>query len=304
MTKRARQDGEFILNSVEDFLALEDTPQGHVSILSGGAYIDLYVEPFEDSRSIIFCFHGAIDPETRLPYFLGRGVTSGLPATRVFVSDPSLIEDTSFSLGWYLGSPAQPRLVDDLCLIFNKLCLLSRSLHMIFFGSSGGGFAALQFSRFFPGSLALPMNPQTDLVMHRQSQTARFTRAVWGKELIEEMRYDLPVNLVHLYAMGSPNTVGYIQNCNDWFHIQKHQVPFMRAHGASGRVFMLMDRWGNGQGLGHDPAPKDVVRSILAAAAVANGSWAAALRENGFSNETSTAEISATLKRKPHPDRI
>lgn len=289
-----------IYPSVEDFLSMERVQPGRLCIMDSGRPIDILFDPVENSQTALVCFHGAIAADTSLPFFLGRGVTEGLGTTRIFVSDSTLLLGEGFSLSWYIGSASQPRLVESLTLILAKLFSVSGSAHKVFFGSSGGGFAALLYSRLFPGSLALPMNPQSNLLEHRDSATGPYSRAAWGVESLEQIEEKIPLNLVGLYDQFFPNTIGYIQNLWDWIHIQKHQLPFLEAHGDHPRLLMLMGRWGDGLvDSGHIPAPKGLVRSFLAAAASADGQWVDGLRSVGFSSETLPKDVSASLKRHP-----
>ena len=78
--------------------------------MHSGLPIDILFDPVDNSQTALVCFHGAIAEGTSLPFFLGRGVTEGLGATRIFVSDPTLVAGEGFSLGWYIGSAAQPLL--------------------------------------------------------------------------------------------------------------------------------------------------------------------------------------------------
>src|SRR6185312_3746617 len=104
---------------------------------------------------------------------------------------------------------------------------LDKPQRLVFFGASGGGFAALYYSYFFPGSLALPMNPQTILANYSPRPVTEYTATAWGAEDIK----DAPIlsDLRELYAEGLPNTVGFIQNVQDTHHRDRHAAPWVRG---------------------------------------------------------------------------
>lgn len=83
---------------------------------------------------------------------MGKGVTAGLPANRIFISDPSLRKSKDFNIGWYAGSKQQPDLQEILADVIRRIVRETGGYNVVFFGSSAGGYASLALSRFFPTS--------------------------------------------------------------------------------------------------------------------------------------------------------
>ncbi len=265
------------------FLSAEIVPPGILSIGSNGVPIDVMNSP-ADSDTTIVSLHGAIDSQAPLPMLVGFGVTRGLPASRIFISDPSLYISEKLGLSWYAGSMVQVDLQRQLVSIIERIVASTNSKNLIFFGSSGGGFAALALSRQFSGSLALAMNPQTSLAEYYPTAVDRYLSNAWSVDDgdLGKLPNSVQHDLVSAYIDGFENTVGYMQNVRDFFHIQKHLIPFINGVPSNPNVYVLMERWGEDGGDGHVPAPKDKIQEILTAAASCSGDWDSGLSAVGF----------------------
>lgn len=279
------------------FLLADRIPDGQLEINHRSLPIELLNLPAGSDTTFVF-FHGAAEKDVRLPWFVGKGISSGLPVNRIFISDPSLRTAEELRLSWYAGSAAQPDLQEALADIIRRIVRETGGYNLVFFGSSGGGFATLAVSRFFPSSLALAVNPQTSLGRYYKSASNRFMTHGWGmtdRELTE-LPGTVAHDLVRSYQAGFRHTVAYVQNARDWFHIQNHQLPFLEAVGASENVYMLMDRWGPATGDGHTPPPKELLRQSFELLANCRGDWSSALLASGFQQGTRPQDVSARLR--------
>lgn len=204
-----------------------------------------------------------------------------------------LYKSKDLGLAWYAGSVESPSLQSILAAIVRKIVELSGSKHVVFFGSSGGGFAALEMAHRFPNSLALAMNPQTRITEFFPRIVSNYFNIAWGLSETDESKLpaDVHTDLVSLYEGGFSNNVAIIQNARDWFHIQKHQIPFLNVVGDSQSVIMRMDRWGVEGDNGHIPAPKDVLRPVFEQLAVASGDWKTALLRSDFQEDTTSEAV-------------
>lgn len=257
---------------VDRFLAVGEMPAG-VLCVGGVLPIDMHHVP-SDGPTMVVCFHAALVGEVRLPFLTGAGVTADLPASRLSLSDPTLYLSDDLALSWYAGSRHQPDLQDRLAQVVRHTATVTGARHLVFFGASGGGFAALEMAHRFPGSLALVMNPQTSILRYHPEPVARYTATAWGGTMGDTARADL----ADVYATDADVTVAYMQNATDTFHIDNHLAPFLSAHADQARVHTLMGEWGEG----HVVPPKDLIRSVLTAAVAANGKWSGALDGQGF----------------------
>lgn len=183
---------------------------------------------------LIVTFHGALD-RTRytLPRFERLATTGEFGQSMMFFSDPTLWADPTFQLGWYTGwknQEVQP-LVAEWAITAAHAVGASR---IIFTGSSGGGFAALQVSALVPGSVCLAFNPSTSIHGYLSGGTSTGTQRtyvkvlypelaggnVWAMDFTDDWAAGLGdrMSVRKRYATPRENYVMYADNPNDWHH--------------------------------------------------------------------------------------
>lgn len=269
--------------SLQEFLEAPSIPAGIQSIWHNGCPIDVMFQPNGQPTTIV-TFHGASDENTRLPYFVGAGITNGLPVNRIYLCDPSLYLSKTLRLAWYLGSEVHPRLQADLDKIVDRLLEAAGSERVIFFGSSGGGFAALRMSARFPDSAALVVNPQISVGAYFENAVSQYMYEMWGADYPD----DLPGTTIHdlsrLYVLKREhsNTIGYLQNTRDMLHVNGHQRRFVSWRHAPGAVWVGSGAWGPEGDDGHRPPPKEVLHDVLEHLVASDGNWAAGLERAGL----------------------
>jgi len=256
--------------SVEAFLESDRPFHGILTIHDGFVPIDVLVSPKQSDTTICF-FHGAIEQHFTLPVLSGLGISGGVNANRVFVSDPSLVLDEELLLAWYAGNFYQEELQTTLTKILERIMKELGSQRIVFFGGSGGGFAALYFASQFTGSTALVFNPQTSIRNYERRAIDAFVE----KGFLKEPANDEPISLLpgtittdlcELYNSAHDVTIGYLQNLNDVNHVERHLLPFLRAVNPTTTVALLADRWGDG----HTPPPKRLLSNLLDKASLSN----------------------------------
>lgn len=268
-------------DSVKDFLNTGNLPPGIITIYEGNLPIDLLVSPAESDTTIFF-FHGAIENHFDLPVLSGLGISGGLNANRVFVSDPSLILDERLLLSWYAGNYFQPNLQELLIEVFRKICGELGSHKAVFFGGSGGGFASLFFAHHFDHSLALVFNPQTDIANYMTPAVETFAKEAFGIEkssqhVLEHLPDNVTYDLCSQYSRPTTATIAYIQNHNDKDHLRLHLDPFKKAIHPETQFLVLEKPWHDG----HTPPPKSLLSNLLNLAASSTG-WHRDLTRIGF----------------------
>lgn len=252
--------------SIAEFSQTSVTTGIH-SISYGDGYLDLLIEDRGFATTMVM-FHAAVLRSFEsVPMFVGRKVTESLEANVVFVSDPTL--EFGINLGWFGGDWNRPLQQDLPGVLRHVLDGLGSHEHTIFFGPSGGGFAALYFSTFFPASLAIPMNPQTDISLYGASAVVPYAEAAWGTEDITET--DFCSNITPMYRDPLHHHVAYIQNLGDFSHVSKYLAPVLRAlpEESRQRFGLKIGRWGKG----HKPAPGKVLVPLFRDAIAAQGQW-------------------------------
>lgn len=269
-TTKWRTGGEpVVYSSFETFLADDSVPSGNVEI-SGELPLQLRWE--DRGHDVVFVtFSAAVSLDHKVvPLFTGVRVTEGLKANVLFISDPTLKISTNLALAWYAGSKQMPDLQAQVAQVISHLAGDSR---IILFGSSGGGFAALQTASRLPGCRVIASNPQTNISRYHANPYGKYTRIAWGIEPeTPGQLVPLPTvqDLTAVYAQKLDIEVLYLQGSQDRFHLTHHCEPFFQAlHSGTAATRIVRDF-----GAGHAAPDKAHVRGILEAA-VALPEWEA-----------------------------
>jgi hypothetical protein len=145
---------------------------------------------------------------------------------------------------------------------------------IVFYASSGGGFAALMCARLLPGSNCIVVNPQIDIAKHgKKWHRKQFARMFAGEKQFQEVaeQHGKRLSVLEAFpdAASLPPTV-YVQNSKDADHFQGHYEVFCETYsapkeggiGAGGRVLTLVFE----HDAGHGREPRQLVRPLLAEA--------------------------------------
>ncbi|WP_225205320.1 hypothetical protein [Novosphingobium huizhouense] len=242
-------------------------PRFHrLSFEAPGGKVDLRVKLVEGATRLVVNFHGALDREKRdLPVFV-NGVPGIADAHQISVADPTMsLLDKPFRISWYAGHEGFDA-QGVIGTILNAAARALKAQRTVYFGNSGGGFAALYFSWLHRGSIAVVGNPQTDIAAHFPTPVADYLRYCWPSlSGADELPRVIRSNLAALYREGFPNTVIYIQSLGDRMHYQNHMLPFAAAVAGTpdARRFLLHSDFGGT--LGHVASPQDCTDWVGAA---------------------------------------
>lgn len=258
------------VSNIDDLKREKDVPN-LLTVWHGGYPIDIKVESI-GAQTTLVSFHAALGTSgLRPPVFTGRTVTNNIGVNRIFVSDPGLLSDHKLGLAWYLGTTTLD-LTNVLTDIISTLQTMMGAEHLAFFGMSGGGFASLNYALQFPGSLALPVNPQTRILDYGEAHWDAMARKCFGTGSSAESRRFLEshprADQRRLYARGFSNAVIYLQNSSDG-HVRRHMIPWFEAIQWDSRAVVRMGHWGKG----HVPPTASEMQGLLANLAQVDGDW-------------------------------
>src|SRR5699024_4019754 len=181
----SRYKGNTILHESLDSFLETKLIQGIQVIPFGDSALEVLVQDRRAETTLVL-FHAAVDPrKTSLPVFIGHQLTEELDANLVFVSEPSL--ELGVSISWFTGDPTRDLQHDLVKVIDHIQSCLKKAKHLMFYGSSAGGFASLYYSHQFPNSLAIVANPQTDIVKYHPEHVSKFLERVWHTDDIREV---------------------------------------------------------------------------------------------------------------------
>ncbi|WP_279460910.1 hypothetical protein [Aeromonas dhakensis] len=117
---------------------------------------------YDESRTLIVIFNGAINREIRQPpVFQRNSWLEHIPHNVLLISDGTVEINDSLELGWYMGKAGSDYHLSIATLvskIAQELNIDNESI--IFYGSSGGGYASIILSTLIIGSRAISINAQ------------------------------------------------------------------------------------------------------------------------------------------------
>lgn len=198
------------------------------------------------SDVLLVSLHGATARKRfELPRFEWFRTLQSTEYSALYFSDPCLDLDERLELAWYTGW-YELDLYPILAEWATKASEAVGAKHIVFFGSSGGGLAALQAATYAPDSIALPFNPQTSIASYKVKGTGlgaqrRYLKSVMPhltptggvSELVPDIDWSVSLgertSTIVRYGRPQPNKVLYAQNNNDLFHVEQHYVPFREA---------------------------------------------------------------------------
>ena len=136
--------------------------------------------------------------------------------------------------------------------------------NQLFFGSSAGAFAALNYSAQFPGSVVVAMNPRINLT-HAPYTFPSFTNVVTPDLDITEAKNGSRSTWPHC-IQNRKATRWYGKNMQDENYVRHHYAHFVKSVGDRDDVRFVNGDWGNG----HVVPPKSTYMGRLEEAMAIN----------------------------------
>lgn len=247
MPSRIAPDKCTIFASFDSLINANDLPTGRFTVMHNDLPVDFHYENLGSDKTMVL-FHAALSAKvSSIPVFLGRNLVRDIRVNRLFVSDPTLAINPNLRLAWYVGSSVQPDLQLMLTAVFRHFARGVKQ--MIFFGASGGGFASLFYSSQVRDSIAVPVNPQTDISKYNPQAVESYVSIGWGSTPDPTNSIDIVpaiTNLVEHYINPFENRVIYVQNDQDESHVANHWMPFKDVCSDPNRFDYVIGSFGQG----------------------------------------------------------
>ncbi|WP_443444779.1 heparinase II/III family protein [Glutamicibacter arilaitensis] len=194
----------------------------------------------------------AEDSKSTYPIFSGLKLGNRDDVDMLALSDLGQSGPEALKTTWHLGTRRVPTTSIILSLI-KKLKRDNKYENIVVFGSSAGGYAALNISRRVEGSIAVVTNPRTELQTAPTTFTEYLKIAHSGTNPFstEEM------SMSSAYSRRTMNRIVYIQNSEDSNYYENHFIPFSKAN--LNETKYIVGKWGNG----HLVPPEWVYTSVL-----------------------------------------
>lgn len=234
---------------------LAQRPQtGLHSLNVNDRWFDFFYEDRGQPVTLITFTAAAKDSVDRYPLFALRHAADTFRANVLSFSDAAIGGPEALPTYWHLST----RRVNAQRFIPSIIWHLTLGQERVFFGSSAGGFAALNYSAQFEGSVAFVMNPRINL-LNRPRRHPVYTPRVYPGEDPGTIMRGMPYNQAKVYSQPQGNHVVYLQNVQDDRYMKNHYTPFERAVRGRPDVEFILGEWGEG----HTVPPKDVYMNAL-----------------------------------------
>lgn len=228
--------------------------------------IDVYLQNREtDTLIVTFCAALPAAAET-LPVFQGLGLAQRVGVSCLAVSDPS-IYGTDLDLGWCLGRWGKHTVEDALVNVIRTFQEKLGVKRTLFFGASGGGYAAILVGRHFDDSSMLCVNPRLDFLKKPRIDLPHVYGQLSGDEGWETAQTQTILEAMpsafDLVSNGFPGELFIFQNTGDEVFYNNQFLPFVEnaRDRPSLDIFCRAERTGKG----HGEAPKWVLDEIVSA---------------------------------------
>lgn len=190
----------------------------------------------KSTDNVVVFFNGATTGElTGRSNFMrwSWGYNAGI--SFISFDDPVVSCTKLTNLGWYIGTKDI-----DVQKVINEILqhiIASNNIapnRVVFYGSSGGGFAAIMAATRLRGSIAIAINPQTNILnYHRKSYEKILKNFFCNNSELERAhtKYLSRFSTIEYSNISKyiPNII-YIQNTQDSFHVNNHYIPFHKFY--------------------------------------------------------------------------
>jgi hypothetical protein len=215
--------------------------------VGGGHMIPFRLTGSKEPDVLVISFHGATNRQKiALPRFQAAP-DAGPRSAYLSLCDPTLNLHEELRLGWYSGSETFPlrSILEE--LLANTIAHLAPR-RVVFFGTSGGGYAALLYAKSVEGAISLTINPQTDILSYYSGHVGDYFSACWPQvPENERARRTIICDLASLYKDNPQNvTIVMLSSAGDRHHFVNHVSRFIGRVGRStrSRIILASDFFG------------------------------------------------------------
>lgn len=187
----------------------------------------------KESKKLVVMFPGAIDrSKINPPTYHRWSWHNEIFSNVLVVNDPTLFLAENLKIGWLLGTKDKDYTV-LFCEFLNKcLNIIFPNVNELFFyGSSAGGFIAMQVASRYEGCKVLVNNCQTDISKYYKRHVNELLETAFSGMPILDVQeiYGERLSLIKRYKSLPLPKVTYMQNISDDFHMKNHFLPFINS---------------------------------------------------------------------------
>ncbi|EHK6829005.1 TPA: YqiA/YcfP family alpha/beta fold hydrolase [Escherichia coli] len=177
-----------------------------------------------DSKKLIVMLNGAVNRTiSQPPVFQRKTWLDYLPYNVIIIPDKTVEINDTLELGWYLGEHNKEYIHEVAQLVANTANELNiNNDSIVFYGSSGGGYAAIILSTLIIGSSAISINPQITL--------NKYIKRIFDKFMADtghNHKYSFLDATLCMETQKYIPRITIIQNKNDHLHYNEHFKKFL-----------------------------------------------------------------------------
>ncbi|MFV7563612.1 hypothetical protein ACNPAA_17710 [Aeromonas sp. PS2Canimalfood6] len=183
---------------------------------------------------IVVLFNGATNNERdhSQPNFMRWSWAEEHKFSFISIDDPIVSNFRTTNLAWYVGTDEfdlQKYINNIINTILTKVKLSTNNV--VFYGSSGGGFAAIMAATILKGSSAVVNNPQTDILKYSKRFVELFSTCFGKDEQVIRDHYYYRFCLIRAFKhYNYIPSIYYRQNSQDLTHVRNHYIPFLSSY--------------------------------------------------------------------------
>lgn len=190
-----------------NFNKFKDAPDGRFVIRHKNIDFDCLFKRNRESDRIYVVFSGSRPPDSP-PTFKRWSYYKYMNGSMLNIDDPMCKLYRELWMGWYYGTETESY-CDYIVEIVQAFAEQNGFKNIVFFASSGGGYAALYCACKIHGSMAVAINPQINLSLYHYS---RVFEKITGLNLNKEDKFGRN-NLCELIANSGHSKFLLIENC-------------------------------------------------------------------------------------------
>ena len=262
------------------FWSRNEATDGLHTIQIGNQLLDILIRDRRSSTTVV-TFQHRVSVRTPFPTLVGEKFTGEAGVNLIAVADPSVGLDPEVPLGWYLGNRAIGHLKPILHPILSEAIDAFHPKRLIFFGSSGGGYAAMNYAADFPNSIALTVNPRLDLSQGQDRDWATYMtkcHGAVGRTPYQRISSEYGVNLADAIPSSAQFYAAMYHNTGDSEFLEKNHAPFVKSRTGDLYIAERLDFDGNG----HVPIPRDKLIETVRELATPSVPQSEAMKAAGF----------------------
>ncbi|WP_143342276.1 hypothetical protein [Corynebacterium sp. HMSC074C01] len=262
------------------FWSRNEVVDGLHTIQIGNQFLDILIRD-RGSDTTLVTFQHRVSVRTAYPMLVGESFTRETNVNLIAIADPSVSLSNDVRLGWYLGNRAIGHLKPTLVPILVEAVAAFEPRRLIFFGTSGGRYAAMNYAAEFTDSIAFTVNPRLGFGNRQDADWSVYMsecHRVQGRTPYNRVSAEYGIDLRMSIPSGSPFYAAMYHNIGDARYYEANHKPFVDSRASDLRIFQRLDF----DGSGHVPIPRSKLVEIVRSLSDLSLSSASAIRNAGF----------------------